>query len=117
MIDELWRDIKGFDGKYQASNRGNIRSTNGVMKLTPNEKGYLRVRLYYSKYKCKWYRVNRLIADTFIDNPLSLPQVDHIDGNRMNNNVENLEWVTNKENTTRAIKRRIQTHNKRANFY
>lgn len=67
-----------------------------------NKFGYYVVNLHI-KHKQKQFRVNRLIAETFIPNPDNLPQVNHIDGNKLNNNVENLEWCSAKYNTRHAI--------------
>lgn len=110
--EEIWKDIKGYEGLYQVSNLGNIKSldrfvvySGGELKLhksknikqNPNQQGYLTMTL--SKNNCKKsFRVNRLVAETFIPNPLNLPQVNHKDENKLNNNVENLEWCTAKYN-------------------
>lgn len=67
-----------------------------------NRKNYLRVCLS-KQGVCKWKTVHRLVAETFIPNPDNKPQVNHIDGNKQNNNIQNLEWVTNKENCRHAI--------------
>lgn len=72
---------------------------NRYIKPQPNNKGYGRVQL------CgKFYFVHRLVAEKFIPNPNNLPQVNHIDGDKTNNCIENLEWVTNQENRDHAIK-------------
>lgn len=77
-----------------------INKTNGhILKPQPNGKGYLRVSI--SK---KLLFVHRLVAEKYIPNPENLPQVNHIDGNKLNNCVENLEWVSNQENRNHAVK-------------
>lgn len=104
--EEIWKDIPGYDGKYQASTAGRIRSTgriivrhnnsdmkikSRILKPAKDEKGYCRVNITNNaKYSGKL--VHRLVAETFLDNPLSLPQVNHIDGDPSNNSVSNLEW-------------------------
>ena len=101
---EEWRDIKGFEGKYMVSNLGIVKSLNynntgkeGIMEPHDNGKGYLRVQLCKNG-KGKWYRINRLVALAFIPNPDNLPEVNHIDKDKTNNKVENLEWCTTQYN-------------------
>ena len=94
---EVWKDIEGFDGKYQISSWGRVRSARGTLKTYENKKGYLKIGLYKNgKYHKR--RINRLVAQAFIPNPYDLPQVNHIDGNKKNNSVTNLEWVTDSAN-------------------
>ncbi len=98
MINEEWRNIIGFENKYQVSNIGNIRNkeTNKLLKYNmPNK--YLRVCLYKNG-KRKNYMVHRLVAQAFIPNPDILPQVNHRDENKLNNCVDNLEWCNNSYN-------------------
>lgn len=103
-MEEIWKDIKNYENLYQVSNLGNVRSlkynhTNETKLLTPeNNWGYLRYQL-----KGKHYRAHKLVAMTFIPNPNKLTQINHIDGNKHNNRVENLEWCTAKENTNHAL--------------
>jgi len=109
-MKEIWRDIPEYDGLYQSSNFGRIRSVghirkNGtnqyyqkgkILKFNKNPNGYLQVRL--SKNGCaKTFRVNRLIALTFIDNPMNKETVNHINGDKLDNRVSNLEWATKQE--------------------
>jgi hypothetical protein len=113
---EIWKNIKGYEKLYQVSNLGNIRSLDRyvyntyknrlvkgkIKKLTNNEKGYLKVTLYKNG-KSQTREVQRIVAETFIHNIENKPQVNHIDGNKHNNRVENLEWVTAQENTIHSI--------------
>lgn len=107
-MTEEWKDIKGYEGYYQASSLGRIRSldridTSGkrrkgkVLKYKHDGGGYPSVILARG---CKDHtiHVHRLIAETFIPNPDNKPTVNHIDENKENNAVSNLEWMTYKEN-------------------
>lgn len=96
-ISEIWLPIAGYEGIYEVSDLGRVRSLKfGKSKiLIPGKTGcgYLFVILCKdSKGKCM--TVHRLVASAFIPNPLNLPQVNHIDENKLNNNVTNLEWCT-----------------------
>lgn len=105
---EIWKDIEEYKGKYQASNIGNIKNmiTNKVLKQYIGSNGYYRIGLYKDK-KTKVFEVHRLITKTFIDNVENKKEVNHIDGNKLNNNINNLEWVTHKENINHAWKTKL----------
>ena len=110
-IEEIWKDIPGFEGFYEASNKGSIRSVSRIVRsgrghrinpsvvLKPSigQWGYEQVSLRENGKKYN-KRVNRLIAETFIPNPNNYPQVNHIDGNKTNNCVSNLEWCNSSQN-------------------
>lgn len=95
---EKWLSVKGYEGLYEVSNQGNIRRVGGkVLSPKPGKLGYKVVSLTMNGY-FKKYLIHRLVADAFIPNPQDKPYVNHKDGNKSNNCVENLEWVTPSEN-------------------
>lgn len=110
-MKETWKDIPGYENHYQVSDMGNVRSLNflghkGVihlLKQTKSYDGYLRVPLTLNGTK-RTLSTHILVAKAFIPNPEKKPQVNHIDGNKENNCVHNLEWVTGKENIQHAIR-------------
>ena len=94
-MEEIWKDKKGYEGHYQVSNWGRVKSIKfgkeKILKLIKDKDGYLQVTLCKNNIK-KVYKVHRLVAEAFIDNTDNLPQVNHKDENKLNNNVDNLEW-------------------------
>ena len=95
-----WKEIKGYEGLYLVSNYGDVVNVNRGLKIPQvNEDGYLRVQLSKGGVQKNHY-VHRLVAETFIENPLALPCVNHKDENKANNFVENLEWCTILYNNT-----------------
>ena len=124
---EIWKDIKGYEGYYQVSNLGKVRSLdrfiNGnnckrlkkgkILKPFVNNRGYELVILSL-RQKTKHFQIHRLVAETFIPNPDNLPCVNHKDENPKNNKIDNLEWCTVKYNINygTAIKRRVEKRSK-----
>ena len=101
---EEWRDVKGYEGFYQVSDLGNLKSNKGYKKASINQDGYYQTTLYKNGVK-RNVLVHRLVAEAFLPNPYNKPTVNHIDGNKLNNKLDNLEWATNKEQTQHAIKK------------
>lgn len=123
-MEEIWKDIPEYEGLYQVSNLGNVKSLSRTITLegknqykkynakkeikgkfikpSINKYGYYQMLLYKNKMK-KNFLVHRLVAQAFIPNRNNKPTVNHIDGNKLNNNIKNLEWATNKEQTYHSI--------------
>ncbi len=121
MTEEIWKDIIGYEGFYQVSSFGNVRSLDRYvncnkgsmqfkkgMPIKPfvNHKGYGMVDLKINEVG-KTISVHRIVAQNFIENPENKPQVNHKDGNKLNNHITNLEWMTNKENINHASENKL----------
>lgn len=129
MKDEIWKDIKNYEGLYQVSNLGNVRSLDKIdyiynfkkeqkvkrirkgkiIKHNISNKGYKFVSLYKNKKRNNFY-IHRLVAQTFIQNIDNLPIINHIDGNKLNNNISNLEWCTYSHNVKEAYRLGLETN-------
>lgn len=116
-MNEIWKEIPGYEGYFEVSNLGNFRSKDRIvpyrksgvrnypgkpLKVEQMSDGYQRIVLMKDAVK-KRYMCHRLVALTFIPNPNNLPQVNHIDGVRNNNCVENLEWCTQSQNERHSV--------------
>lgn len=115
-MKEVWRDAVGFEGLYKISNLGRVKSVekevnnNGglqhrkerILKTHRNTHGYMQVIL--SKNKPYTRTIHRLVAEAFIPNKKNKPQINHIDGDKTNNYVKNLEWATRSENMTHSVR-------------
>lgn len=108
-MKEIWKDIKGYEGLYQVSNLGKVKSLkkNIILKPYIEKKGYLRIDLNKNG-KSKHYLIHRLVAEAFIPNPLNKLQINHIDCNKQNNCINNLEWSTNLENAIHAYNNNLR---------
>ena len=102
-MNEVWKDVVGYEGYYLVSNIGNVKSLNRNKLLSPCcDRGYKKVVLYKNSIKQKT-GVHRLVAKAFIDNKNNYLEVNHIDENKSNNTVENLEWCNRKQNLQHSI--------------
>lgn len=113
MEIEIWKSIKGYEGHYDISSNGRVRSfKHGVNILVinwkPNGYGFISLSL---NGNLKYYHIHRLVAHAFIPNPENKPQVNHKDCNKSNNNLSNLEWMTGKENCLHALQNIVYKRN------
>lgn len=113
-MDQHWKPIKGYEGIYMVLNIGQVKSLDRIDSIgrlkkglilsdVDNGNGYRIVNLKFNG-KQKMYTVHRLVAEAFIPNPMNLPQVNHIDGDKSNNKLENLEWCDKSHNMKHAYK-------------
>ena len=102
-MEEIWKDVVGYEGIYQVSNTGRILAHSCERRFQKNNSGYETVMLYKDgKYRRK--TVHRIVAEAFIPNPLCYSQINHIDEDKENNCVSNLEWCTPSENNLKYHK-------------
>lgn len=97
MNTEIWKDVSGYEGLYQVSNLGRVKSDRRVLKNYPNNRGYVQIQLRKDG-KRKSYLVHRLVAEAFCVKSGGCDVVNHIDNDPTNNTAKNLEWVTQTEN-------------------
>jgi len=127
---EVWKDIKGYEGYYQISNKGRIHSLNRTItdkrgfkykkkgkELKPHkgENGYIYISLKKNNFT-KTFTIHRLVATYFTFNPLRLPEVNHIDENKENNKADNLEWCTHKYNNSYGTKNSRAMQNRDSSY-
>lgn len=128
---EIWKDIKGYEGLYQVSSLGRVKSLkpgnrmqdpNGVIRPQARQHGYLSVMLYRKSENgarsFKQFSVHRLVAEAFVPNPNGYVEVNHIDEDKANNRADNLEWVSHQQNCVHGTlpqrKSRWSTNGKRS---
>ncbi len=103
---EVWKDIEGYNGRYQVSNFGRVKSfqrlDEKILSIEGKKRDYAKVVLFKDNV-AKTFLLHRLVAIAFVPNPENKPEVNHIDGNKKNNCAENLEWVTKSENIKDAF--------------
>lgn len=115
-MNEIWKAVVGFEGLYEVSNLGNVRNKKQhILSTYINRDGYVKIQ-FKLKYKRYIHFVHRLVALAFILNPNNKETINHIDGNKKNNNVLNLEWATRSENTIHAYKNNLIDKNKLKKF-
>lgn len=118
-MQEIWKDVVGFEGSYKVSNLGNVKSLrNGKILIPSITRGYKRITLCKNG-KIENKVIHRLVAEAFLNNPENYPCVNHKDENKLNNCVENLEWCDIKYNTNygTCIERRSKNKQKPVNQY
>ena len=119
MEEEIWKSIKSYEGLYEISSLGRVKSLNyrgtgkeKVLKNIEDYKGYLTVCLTKNG-KQKKFKIHRLVAETFIPNPESKPCIDHINTIKNDNRIKNLRWVTHKENNNNPLTKKKYSENHR----
>lgn len=105
--EEIWKEINDYENIYQISNYGNVRNIKTNRILKSNIRGmYLAIGLW-NKSEGKNVRIHNLVASAFVPNPENKTEINHIDGNKLNNHFSNLEWCTHKENIQHAHKNKL----------
>lgn len=113
MEQEVWKDIEGYEGKYQVSNLGRVKSLSyrhtgreQILETWESHNGYLKVNMYKNGRMLQLY-LHRLVAIAFIPNPEGKPEVDHINGKKHDCRACNLRWVTSIENKNNGISKKV----------
>jgi hypothetical protein len=103
--EEKWSEIEEVDKRYSVSSYGRFinNRTGKFCKSVLDQKGYLRIRLYYNKSEARTFKAHRLVAKYYVANPFNKPEVNHDDGNKQNNYYKNLKWSTGSENVKHAF--------------
>lgn len=112
-MEEIWKDIPGYEGLYQVSSLGRVKSLERyityctgriqllpekILKSSQQSTGYYTVGLYDSNHKSKTFSIHRIVANLFVPNLSDLPEVNHKDGDKSNNSASNLEWASELDN-------------------
>ena len=130
LENEIWRDIKGYEGLYQVSNYGRVKSIERkrwnrfdyiatperILKARVDKKGYIKYALYKNG-KQKNINGHKLVIQAFIKNVYNKPQINHKDGNKLNNKLNNLEYCTNRENQIHALEHGLTKNKRRLKYY
>jgi hypothetical protein len=120
-MNEIWLDIPGYEGRYQVSNLGMVKSLltrRCILQPAISQFGYLKVNLYGVDRR-KTFLIHRLVGLTFIPNLSDKPEINHINGNKFDNRAENLEWVSSSENKRHAVRLglKVGKTGKESHFY
>ena len=113
---EIWKYINGYEGLYEISNKGRVRNAEGrILKARTQNKGYFYVTLH-SNHKERKFTIHRLVAEGFIPKINEFNQVNHINGNKKDNSVENLEWCNQRLNYNHGMQKFLYSHNENHYF-
>lgn len=124
--NEIWKDVEGYEGLYQISNLGRVKRIlfknnviekpkDKILKTYNNGTGYRKLSLYKNNIQ-KQFLIHRLVAKAFLSNLSKLDQVNHIDGNKENNRIDNLEWVSQSKNIIHSYKTNLRVANSKNKF-